>query len=57
MADRNALSKIGLLFMATTLLVMMTGAVVVADHLSGRLMLDDQIAAGAAPVDAHSNAH
>ena len=57
MADRNALSKIGLLFMATTLLVMMTGAVVVADHLSGRLMLDDQMIAGAAPVDAHANAH
>jgi hypothetical protein len=56
-ADRNALSKIGLLFMATTLLVMMTGAVVVADHLSGRLMLDDQMVAGAAPIDAHSNAH
>ncbi len=43
MADRNALSKIGLLFMATTLLVMMTGAVVVADHLSGRLSIDDQL--------------
>ena len=55
MADRNALSKIGLLFMATTLLVMMTGAVVVADHLSGRLMMDDQVAVGA-PVDAHLNA-
>ena len=40
MADRNALSKIGLLFMATTLLVMMTGAVVVADHLSGRLTIE-----------------
>lgn len=49
MADRNALSKIGLLFMATTVLVMMTGAVVVADHLTGRLVLEDQSTAGVPP--------
>ena len=56
MADRNALSKIGLLFMATTLLVMMTGAVVVADHLNGRLILDDQMTVGA-PSDLHPSAN
>ncbi|MBS0249202.1 MAG: hypothetical protein JSR61_21515 [Proteobacteria bacterium] len=55
MADRNALSKIGLLFMATTLLVMMTGAVVVADHLTGRLILDDQATALAG--GGHQNAN
>lgn len=41
MADRNALGMIGLLFGATTLFVMMMGAVVVADHLSGKLNLED----------------
>ena len=41
MADRNALGMIGLLFGATTLFVMMMGAVVVADHLSGKLHLED----------------
>jgi len=40
-ADRNALGKIGLMFVAATLFVMMTGAVVVAGHLSGRANLDD----------------
>lgn len=41
MADRNALGMIGLLFGATTLFVMMMGAVVVADHLSGKLHIED----------------
>ena len=41
MADRNALGMIGLLFGATTLFVMMMGAVVVADHLSGKLQIED----------------
>ena len=44
MADRNALGMIGLLFGATTLFVMMMGAVVVADHLSGKLHLEDGLA-------------
>ncbi|MBS0534996.1 MAG: hypothetical protein JSR72_13140 [Proteobacteria bacterium] len=56
MADRNALSKIGLLFLATTLLVMMTGAVVVADHLNGRLILDDPMTMGVS-LDGHQNAN
>lgn len=41
MADRSALGMIGLLFGATTLFVMMMGAVVVADHLSGKLHIED----------------
>ncbi|MDO9411215.1 MAG: hypothetical protein Q7T81_01390 [Pseudolabrys sp.] len=41
MADRSALGMIGLLFGATTLFVMMMGAVVVADHLSGKLNLEE----------------
>jgi hypothetical protein len=43
-ADRNALGKIGLMFVAATLFVMMTGAVVVAGHLTGRANLDDDAA-------------
>ncbi len=41
MADSNALGKIGLMFVAATLFVMMMGAVVVAGHLSGGASLDD----------------
>ena len=41
MADRSALGMIGLLFGATTLFVMMMGAVVVADHLSGKANLEN----------------
>jgi hypothetical protein len=36
---------IGLFFGATTLFVMMMGAVVVADHLSGKLQLEDGLTA------------
>lgn len=50
MADRNALSRIGLLFGAATLFVMMTGAVVVGDHLTGRLNVEDGMVAIALPV-------
>lgn len=41
MADRNALGKIGLMFVAATLFVMMMGAVVVAGHLTGRAQFDE----------------
>jgi hypothetical protein len=44
MADRSALGMIGLLFGATTLFVMMMGAVVVADHLSGKAHIEDGFA-------------
>ncbi|MCF8477341.1 MAG: hypothetical protein K9G60_09930 [Pseudolabrys sp.] len=45
MADRNALGMIGLLFGAATLVVMMAGAIVVGDHLTGRLKIDDGLSA------------
>ena len=41
MADRNALGAIGLMLGAATLMVMMVGALVVGDHLTGRLHIDD----------------
>jgi hypothetical protein len=41
MADRSALSRIGLMLGAATMMVMMLGTVVVTDHLSGRLQIDD----------------
>ena len=44
MADRNALGMIGLFFGATTLFVMMMGAVVVAEHLTGKLQFEDGLA-------------
>lgn len=49
MADRNALEMIGLLFGAATMVVMTIGAVVVADHLTGRLHLDGGLDAVAFP--------
>lgn len=52
MADRSALGMIGLLFGATTLFVMMMGAAVVADHLSGKLHLEDSVAEVAQPFTA-----
>lgn len=50
MADRNALGLIGLLFGVATLIVMMTGAVVVGDHLTGRMHIDDGFKAVAYPL-------
>lgn len=47
MADRNALGMIGLLFGATTLFVMLAGAFVVGDHLTGRMHIDDGLSAAA----------
>jgi hypothetical protein len=41
MADRTALGTIGLMLGAATMMVMMVGAMVVTDHLTGRLQLDD----------------
>ena len=52
MADKNALGLIGLMLCTTTALVMMIGAVVVNDHLSGRLQLDDNLPAIALSVTA-----
>jgi len=41
MADRHALGAIGLMLGAATLAVMMVATLVVGDHLTGRLELDD----------------
>lgn len=43
MADRSALSRIGLMLGAATMMVMMIGGVVISDHLSGRMQLDDNV--------------
>jgi hypothetical protein len=42
MADRHALGMIGLMLCTAMVLVMMAGAVVVGDHLTGRLHIDDE---------------
>ena len=52
MADRSALGMIGLLFGVTTLFVMMMGAVVVADHMSGKLQLEEAVVELAQPFTA-----
>ena len=52
MADRSALGMIGLLLGAATIFVMMIGTVVVSDHLSGRLHIDDGLGAAVLPVAA-----
>jgi hypothetical protein len=49
MADRNALGLIGLMLFAATFLVATVGAVLVNDHLSGRLHFDDAIAVVSQP--------
>ncbi len=49
MADKNALGMIGLMLCTATMFVMMVGAVVVNDHLSGRLQIDDNLPAIALP--------
>jgi hypothetical protein len=41
MADRSALGAIGLFLGAATIAVMMVGALVVNEHLTGRLQIDD----------------
>jgi hypothetical protein len=41
MADQIALGKIGLMLGAAAMVVMLIGALVVTDHLTGRLQIDD----------------
>lgn len=41
MADRTALGMIGLMLGAATIFVMMVGGVVIGDHLTGRLHMDE----------------
>ncbi len=43
MADRSALGRIGLLLGAATMMVMMIGAFVVGDHLTGRMQIEDGV--------------
>ncbi|HEY0224553.1 MAG TPA: hypothetical protein VGC38_08575 [Pseudolabrys sp.] len=43
MADRNALGRIGMMLGAATMAVMMVGAVVVTDHLTGRLQIEGAV--------------
>jgi hypothetical protein len=52
MADRSGLGKIGLMFGAATLLVMIAGSVVVGDHLTGRLQIDEGLGAVTLPSSA-----
>jgi hypothetical protein len=49
MADRNALGRIGLMLGAATMMVMMVGAFVVTDHLTGRLQIDEGLSAISVP--------
>ncbi len=44
-ADKNALGMIGLMLCTAAVLVTLVGAVVVNDHLSGRLHIDDALPA------------
>jgi translation initiation factor IF-1 len=43
MADTKSLNTIGLMLGAATMMVMMIGGVVISDHLSGRMQLDDNV--------------
>jgi hypothetical protein len=47
MADTRSLSFIGMMLGAATMMVMMVGAFVVTDHVSGRMHFDDAIVVGA----------
>ena len=49
MADRSALGRIGLMLGAATMMVMMVGAFVVTDHLTGRLQIDDGLSVVSLP--------
>ena len=50
MADRHALGLIGLLLGVATIVVATVGAVVVNDHLSGKMRLDDGPVVAGPPV-------
>jgi hypothetical protein len=52
MADKNALAVIGMMLCTVTVFVMMVGAVMVNDHLSGQLQIDDNLPAVALPAAA-----
>lgn len=52
MADTKSLSYIGMMLGAATMMVMLIGTVVVFDHLTGRLNLDDGLSVITLPVAA-----
>jgi hypothetical protein len=52
MADIRSLNVIGLLLGAATMMVMMVGAFVVTDHLTGRMHLEDGLPDISAPAAA-----
>jgi hypothetical protein len=52
MADKSALGAIGLMLSTATVLVMMVGAMVVGDHLTGRLQIDDTMRVVTLPLSA-----
>jgi len=43
MADRTALGMIGLMLGAATIMVATVGGLVISDHLSGRLQIEDRL--------------
>ena len=49
MADTRSLSFIGLMLGAATMMVMMVGAFVVTDHVTGRAHFDDNLSVIGAP--------
>jgi hypothetical protein len=52
MADTKSLSAIGMMLGAATMMVLMVGTFVVADHVTGRMHLDDDLGAIALPAQA-----
>lgn len=52
MADIRSLNVIGLMLGAATMMVMMVGAFVVTDHVTGRMHIDDAMPGLSAPVAA-----
>lgn len=52
MADKSALGWIGLMFGAATMIVTTIGAVVVSDHITGRLTLTDNLRVVSLPQEA-----
>lgn len=43
MVDRTALGMIGLMLGVATIMVAMVGGLVISDHLSGRLQIEDKL--------------
>lgn len=50
MADTRSLNFIGLMLGAATMMVMMVGAFVVTDHVTGRMHLEEALPILAAPI-------